>query len=136
MGEYFRPWQRKIGVLVLMVACLFAAGWVRGLRTRHLIDTGRYIPGSRGIVIDSKDHSLTIMSRSGDVICLMPDGQLQTIVIASNQTVALERIIKIHYWIIVVPLTLLSAWLLLSKPRAGKHASPVEPRTIKQDTLF
>lgn len=29
MGEYFKPWQRKIGVVALLMACVFAAGWVR-----------------------------------------------------------------------------------------------------------
>jgi hypothetical protein len=28
-GDYFRPWRRKIGVMTLVMACVFAAGWVR-----------------------------------------------------------------------------------------------------------
>jgi len=31
MGEFIKPWRRKFGVLTLMMACMFAAGWVRSL---------------------------------------------------------------------------------------------------------
>jgi len=34
MGEFFREWRRKIGVVTLMMACVFAAGWVRTYSTR------------------------------------------------------------------------------------------------------
>jgi len=29
MGEFFKAWRRKIGLLTLVVACVFTAGWVR-----------------------------------------------------------------------------------------------------------
>jgi hypothetical protein len=29
MGDYFKPWRRKIGVVTLVVACVFMAGWIR-----------------------------------------------------------------------------------------------------------
>lgn len=30
MGEsFFKPWRRKLGLLTLLMACVFAAGWVR-----------------------------------------------------------------------------------------------------------
>ena len=29
MGDFFHGWRRKIGVVTLLMACLFAAGWVR-----------------------------------------------------------------------------------------------------------
>ena len=32
MGDYFKPWRRKIGVATLVMACVFAAGWVNGQR--------------------------------------------------------------------------------------------------------
>lgn len=31
MREFFRGWRRKVGVVTLMMACVFAAGWVRSL---------------------------------------------------------------------------------------------------------
>jgi hypothetical protein len=30
MGDYFKPLRRKMGVVTLVIACVFAAGWVRG----------------------------------------------------------------------------------------------------------
>ena len=29
MGDYFKPWRRKIGVLTLVMACVFMGAWVR-----------------------------------------------------------------------------------------------------------
>jgi len=31
MGEFFHGWRRRIGLVTLMVACVFTAGWVRSL---------------------------------------------------------------------------------------------------------
>lgn len=31
MSEFFRGWRRKIGVVILVTACLLAMGWVRSL---------------------------------------------------------------------------------------------------------
>ena len=28
MSDFFKPWRRKIGVVTLFVACVFAGGWV------------------------------------------------------------------------------------------------------------
>ena len=43
MGEFCNGWQRKIGVLTLVVACLFAAGWLRSLGEGELISFGDFI---------------------------------------------------------------------------------------------
>jgi hypothetical protein len=29
MGEYFKPWRRKAGCMALLLACVFAIGWLR-----------------------------------------------------------------------------------------------------------
>lgn len=31
MSEFFKSWRRQIGVLTLMLACVFAVGWLRSL---------------------------------------------------------------------------------------------------------
>ena len=31
MGEFFKGWRRKVGCVTLVMACVFAAGWVRSL---------------------------------------------------------------------------------------------------------
>lgn len=34
MGEYFKGWRRKIGVITLLFACLFTDAWMRG----HIVE--------------------------------------------------------------------------------------------------
>jgi len=31
VGEFFKPTRRKLGVMTLVIACVFAAGWMRSL---------------------------------------------------------------------------------------------------------
>jgi len=37
MGSYFKPWRRKIGVVTLLMACLFAVGWVRSMSVEDVL---------------------------------------------------------------------------------------------------
>src|SRR5579863_9508898 len=37
MREFFRGWKRKVGLVVLAIACLFVGGWVRSLSTVDFI---------------------------------------------------------------------------------------------------
>ena len=43
MGEFFRGWRRKIGMLTLMLALVFMGGWVRSLVVRDdlMVSTGK-----------------------------------------------------------------------------------------------
>ena len=29
MGDFFHGWRRKVGLLTLVMACVFTAGWIR-----------------------------------------------------------------------------------------------------------
>ena len=31
MGDFFKPWRRKIGMLTLVMACVFCVLWIRGV---------------------------------------------------------------------------------------------------------
>ena len=42
MKDFFRGWRRKVGVVTLVIACLFAAGWVRSLRNADTINIPPY----------------------------------------------------------------------------------------------
>ena len=128
MGEYFKPWRRKIGVVTLVMACVVVAGWVRGRCVRDFVDSGRYLPGSRGIVIDNNRDSFTLKTREGPTICLLPGGEINTVLPVSDAKVVLVTLIRIPYWSIFIPLTLLSAYLLFSKPR-------VEPATAQSSSV-
>lgn len=40
MGSYFKPWRRKLGLFVLVLACVCAAVWVRGIGTKDVYQFG------------------------------------------------------------------------------------------------
>lgn len=129
MGTFFRPLRRKIGTMVLMLTCVFAAGWVRSLGEGDIIFV------RDGVILTSTSGRLTIsdnvqikFTRSSPGISIR--GASQTLfssssnvrLSATNNSTTLLRANgwTIHYWSIVIPLTLLSAWLLLSKPKQRK----------------
>ena len=144
MGEYFRGWKRKIGVATLVMACVFAAGWVRSIFV----------------------HDVLLFVHDGDVLGLWgsQSGSLRwstDIVNAQVWTVpqwqnwiasegvhpfddpniewqwrccgfgvaddATERVVP--YWSITIPLTLISLVLLLSKPRKSTPKKITDPTT-------
>ena len=76
MGDYFKPWRRKIGCVTLVLACLFMAGWVRS----SFFIEGVVIPigmkSSASLV--SSDSSLIWLTQQGDVF-LFPQHRLQTL---------------------------------------------------------
>jgi hypothetical protein len=128
MPDYFKLWRRKIGVLTLVVACVFAAGWVRSFSKTDIVtvhgtyafisENGRFTISQRlrvrqkfksgatkGDSISSLSFNSWISPWSFDVgsTSVLPDYTSLT-----------------PYWSIVIPLTLLSAWLLLSKTRVAE----------------
>jgi hypothetical protein len=165
MGDVFCGWRRKVGVLTLLMACVFAAGWVRS-KTKYdfvtlnlsnsVFKAGSY-SGITRLVRETTDgkaageearkpkrrantsqffrwNSGLSSSMEGpkvgwdtgyevqwnwefcDFSCgsaTRGDGHFQA-------TTA-------PYWSIVTPVTLLSAFLLLSKPRPTNQKIIVEP---------
>lgn len=152
MGDYLKPWRRKIGVLTLVMACVLAAGWVRSLFVQDAVN-----------VCIAKQLRLTVISVSRHLIIAMACIETDAAIPASfresetvnwkqwSQTFANFEVTRpisdqgfstdddkfgdpntdisdewyqLPYWSLVIPLTLLSAWLLLSKPRSAK--TPVQ----------
>lgn len=138
--NYIRPLRRKIGIVALVIACVLVVGWVRSFfiedriaftisRVRHAISSyhgaiawEHWIDdGHQGGVIGwSSDwrseksliHSTTFFqSRPGSML-----GKLE------------HESRSVRCWQIVIPLTLLSAWLLLSKPRAKPGPTQIYDR--------
>lgn len=138
MRDFFRPFRRKLGVVVLVVACGVMAQWMRSLLiTDTVMFGGRFLLGS----IDSH-YGLQIATDSGG--SLLPvwqtyehrlESQLHDNVISvfrfSGFSACLQSssarsclIVLAPYWSIVAPLTLLSAWLLLRKQRSRSKPMP------------
>lgn len=101
MGDYFKPLRRKIGMMTLLMASLFAMGWVRSFSTMDV-----YTYSQKTVFLSSQGrvgaHTPVIVKVTN------PNGNK----ISSSE---LMRLWSVPYWSIVIPLTLISAGLLFSK---------------------
>jgi hypothetical protein len=142
MKEFFKPWRRKIGVVTLVVACVLMVWWVRSVSISdqanfHIDNADLFIVSFDGtfrlfVHIDEfKDADYGV--KPGELpfvdwrpIVVDPSKKLETFVWRSEWKWQ-SRVIP--FWSIVIPLTILSAWLLLSKPRRSriKSAEASEP---------
>lgn len=153
MGDVFKGWRRKIGVVTLVMACVLMAGWARSQRIGECFNvshagTRRYDLGS-----DQNRVFLSLLSaQSGDSIRLRNSNGTEVFVpFYMKMSRGLERrltecktewrcqlwgfeiwkvqtpdipqfrnltVMFIPYWSIVLPMTLLSAYLILWKPRS------------------
>jgi len=131
MGEFFKGWRRKMGVLTLVMACVFAAGWVRSQETA---DSIYIVVCHREYCFSSETGQLGISEFDDE-----PDYPWEYPLIRSSvarhdvdipqQPFFFKYVrdegmysppfsgIRVSYSPIVLPLTLLSAYLLLVKPR-------------------
>ena len=135
MGDYFKPWRRKFGVLTLVIACALMAGWVRSQSILDLV----FIRNS--LIIVSGDSGITIANHvrlnfsapgilnAGSVDYDPSSNKELFIDVMSTRRYRMTDLefksFAVPYWAIVVPLTLPSAWMLLSKPR-----SPVAKKSV------
>lgn len=139
MSEYFRGWRRKCGCVTLVLACAAAVGWVR---SQAIIDimifrTGRHWVNAIGSVENKLFVGESLDSASArdrfEYLRVPTSVSLfnqQTYewywhyggfgVYESSELQSAGRFFTIPYWSLVLPLTALSAWLLLSKQRQPK----------------
>jgi hypothetical protein len=139
MSGFFNGWRRKLGVLTLIMACVFMGGWVR---SEFIQDTITISPDSDSHIHFSSASGRLIILVMNDIDNVIPfwgsrqvtfdgwriDGNnaslgkdnvpnFQFNLFNANADNFDERLV-LRYWSIVVPLTLISAYLLLSKPRS------------------
>ena len=157
MVGYFKPLRRKIGMLMLMLACLSTAGWVRSLGRFESCDVsfartiilGVLQNGSCGLSFCGNANPTNIQWQSHALVderwgeWWTGDGTVWNFRPAPTSewhwkwrefrigvlVYARYRLayIQVPCWAIVIPLTLLSVWLLLSKPPAkGMRSQPAE----------
>lgn len=153
MSTYFKPLRRKVGVVTLVLACLFAVGWVRSIKSLDIIIV--YLGKHTTVTAFAEQqltglqyHSPTVMenrrmlpqwnrfSEARAMDRLFTDNRLTWhwrfcgFCSAEHQDKrragGVLKIWLFPYWSIVIPLTALSAWLLLSKPRARQHKPVAE----------
>ena len=154
MSEFFRPWRRKIGCVTLLLACLFAVGWVRSLSQcdelnftipshfNRVISKGGYIAWGQFFMIHETEFPRIV---SGWTSFANDKSSISSAVnewgVAVSEQIGrfgfafkegdvgiygeiVPGILVIPYWSIVILLTPLSAFLLLSKPHPSKTAEP------------
>lgn len=150
MGSYFKSLRRKIGVVTLVLACVFMAGWLQSFRVDYLVEYRQHmlISIDGGLVWERpvrqpsvQSHDFHFLSRdlkkfpflAAPFTAPTPDdkwrwscagfviAEYEVAVTTAAGTVSLEtnRFYRVPYWSITVSLTLISALLLLSKPRAN-----------------
>ena len=119
MGEFFKLWRRKIGLLAL--ACVFAAGWLRSLichdRVGLPLNIGLLSGNQRLVIGLFRPPPLPSMYLNDDV----PEPQGIAFPRSISDSILVAETI-VPYGLIVMPLTLLSAWRMLSKRRPSKLA--------------
>ncbi len=159
MGELFKPWRRKIGMMTLVTACFLMVGWFRsqsrfeylyfsfgnvsyGVTSMHSgLDFSRMVeldPTTVSNFIDYKSVELFI--KPTDPFNGTPwskdfefdwrwdwagfhlgEGQY------TNRR---DQDCMIPYWAIVIPLTLFSAFLLLTRTRKSSPTNMAETKPV------
>ena len=149
MGDFFKGRRRKAGVVTLMMALWFMGGWLRsegGYSTTTIFDSSY-----QWVSFDGNLYLGRLTPNSGHPIFVGIGGHAEPpfIVDPWSQVDSIWRrefagfqigegtsihvpSIKIQigivpYWSIVLPLTLISAFLLLTKPRKSTQKKIAEP---------
>lgn len=104
MPIYFHGCRRKIGVMTLVMACVFLTPWVRSMGTWPVGEGHKFSLEFMESRVDFRVDHLSDISH---------DGYTSTHLFKFSAP----------YWAIVIPLTLLSAYLLLRNPRRPKPES-------------
>jgi hypothetical protein len=132
MGEVFKPWRRKFGALMLMAAVFVTFIWERSHvtvdsavfsicgRTHHLFCLDGQIYWWS---LDGVGNELSISSKKMNVKARAADLPL---VRMQFERLHLKEWI-VPCWSFFLPLTLLSAYLMLSRPLAAKPKPAGEP---------
>ena len=149
MSEFFRGWKRKVGVVTLLMACLSTAGWVRSRGVCDLVSvyrtdalfrfmsSGGYLGwfDHRQGIDTSRLKTMPFPSWRMRLLADHPDEFESTAITwkirclgfgigdCSGRTTS---VLRVPYWSFTVPLTLISLWLLLSKPRTSNQKKIAE----------
>ena len=161
MRDFFGGWRRKIGCLMLVMACVFMIAWMRSLLFLDYISvTGWIVPGEKSSWMFLSSEVGLEWERRWDEFESKREIQIEWYSIAHRMNHRTPRSGRydtdshwefcgfqtdksetdgdfscnwvVPYWSVVLPLTLLSTWLLLlSKPRQPK---PQSPSQLDQET--
>ena len=156
MSDVVKGWRKRIGVTTLMLACLLAAGWVRSMTRLDLVYLK--LPGCKCVVVSGEEKVSVVYNAVYDLVSeeferksvlyvevrLVPNSRYtQDDKLIKWQTTKAsvvniredddKRACTTHYPMAVIPLTAISAFLLLSRPRQSNQTKTTEPITWKTD---
>ena len=142
MGEFFKPIRRKFGVVTLLMACLLMAGWLRSFSisddvvfaNNQWVSVKGSLFWQRLVGVRRVDYDMGFhygaTDRRSDVYngptyqhywqwrrWGFAFGEEEVEVASANGKMLAAKAIRyfIPFWSIVIPLTLVSLWLLLPK---------------------
>jgi hypothetical protein len=125
MSEFFRGWRRKTGVLMFVVACMLIVEWAK---TRVNADYVTYEMQRGGTVIKSSGGRLSVSAIILGEFEKYPIWRWTSAPPTAEILRQLgRRSVEISYAALVIPMTLFSAYLLLSKPRPRKPTEATKP---------
>ncbi len=151
MDEFFKGWRRKAGLVTLAMALLLMAGW---MRSAILMDVIIIACGKETHIAQSLEGELSwrwlvniAPQQSSAEWHTLKDAPLY-LRFSTATSLTTERQLKwcgfdfgttaendgswgiVPYWSLVLPLTLLSAWLILVKARNEKRTqAPIDSRS-------
>ncbi len=152
MGDFFKPLRRKIGMATLLMTLVFMAGWVRSqfyvdlvtIESHQLRSVGSMLMWVRignwkELVFHEKDNFWETKSAKENgwfYLLLKGHKDWKFCGFKFGEGYGQSGFIDVHYWVVpyyavVMPLTMLSAYLLLSKPRVAKPKTIVENRLLE-----
>lgn len=105
MHTFFHGWRRKAGVVTLVLALAVLVAWMRSQFVTDTYDLFEYHAGSRLLVLESRSGWLLIIK-----FRLFPNA-------VGPASLVQDGGVGINYFLMITPLTLLSAFLILWKPR-------------------
>jgi hypothetical protein len=155
MGEFFHGWHRKLGCLMLLMACAFMSWWIRGYHLKdeiwlwqddmtwvhslafshqgifwESVEVGYRFPvpvrfnWSVSQIVAQEQNEFGLSEMEWRWQCLGFDfGRCHGVFDRGTH----EFFCRIPFWSVVLPPTLTSAFLLLSKPRKSTQTKILEP---------
>jgi hypothetical protein len=112
--EFFRGWRRKAGLLMLAMALLLTAAWMKSCR---YYDRVRIQTDSACYCVQSMNGTVCMWRGSGRWFAGGAFGW-SSVEIIDWSPIPTDGYFQ--YWKLVLPLTLLSGYLILWKPRKAK----------------
>ncbi|MDB5345260.1 MAG: hypothetical protein JWP89_3637 [Schlesneria sp.] len=126
MRTFFHGWRRKTGVVTLVVSCALMGLW---MRSQLVGDTWCWSVGHETEVVISEDGMLSWWRLATQrpvarfwnpgFVSQSPDGTRYATIGDWGVELGLSDSLTVPYWPFVIPLTLLSGYLMLWKPRKG-----------------